>query len=71
MEWDNLDGRVTKRLDWDRRKNHMRHIPPIAHAQINLKGTITFDIEQHRNPDQNKGKAHQMQQMDATDGHIQ
>ena len=46
--------RATKRPDWDRPKNHMRHIAPIAHAHINFKGTITFDLEQHRNPDQNE-----------------
>ena len=45
--------RATKRPDWDRPKNHMRHIAPIAHAHINLKGTITFDLEQHRNPGKN------------------
>lgn len=48
--------RVTKRSDWDRPKNHMRHITPIAHAHINLKGTITFDLEQHRYPEQCEGK---------------
>ena len=45
---------ATKRPDWDRPKSHMRHIAPIAHAHINLKGTITFDLEQHKNPGQNE-----------------
>nr|WP_171180530.1 Tn3 family transposase [Ruegeria sp. HKCCD8929] len=48
--------RTTKRPDWDRPKYHMRHIAPIAHAHINLKGTITFDLEQRKNPDQNEGQ---------------
>lgn len=47
---------ATKHPDWDRPKSHMRHIAPIAHVHINLKGTITFDLEQHRNPGQNEGK---------------
>lgn len=48
--------RATKRPDWDRPQNHMRHIAPIAHAHINLKGTITFDLEQHKSPGQNEGE---------------
>jgi hypothetical protein len=32
----------------------MRHIAPIAHAHINLKGTLTFNLEQHKNPGQNE-----------------
>ena len=44
--------RATKRSDWGRPQSHMRHIAPIAHTHINLKGTITFDLEQHRNPGQ-------------------
>ena len=43
-----------KRPDWDRPKEHMRHIAPIAHAHINLKGTLTFNLEQHKNPGQNE-----------------
>lgn len=46
---------VFKRPDWGRPKNHMRHIAPIAHAHINLKGTITFNLEQQKYPGQNKG----------------
>ncbi|MCP5088443.1 MAG: transposase [Rhodobacteraceae bacterium] len=45
--------RATQSAEWDRPKNHMRHIAPIAYAHINLKGTITFDLEQHRTPGQN------------------
>lgn len=48
--------RTTKRPDWDRPKDHIRHIAPIAHAHINLKGTITFDLEQHKNPGQDEGE---------------
>jgi hypothetical protein len=33
----------------------VRHIAPIAHAHINLKGAITFDLELHRNSGQNGG----------------
>ncbi|NVO56936.1 Tn3 family transposase [Rhodobacteraceae bacterium B1Z28] len=42
-----------RRSDWDRSQDHMRHIAPIAHAHINLKGTITFDLERRRNPGKN------------------
>ncbi len=46
--------KATKHPEWNRPQSHMRHIAPIAHAHINLKGTITFDLEQHRNPRQNE-----------------
>lgn len=48
--------RATSNTSWDRPKNHLRHIAPIAHAHINLKGTITFDLEQHRNPGEYGGE---------------
>ena len=46
---------ATKHPDWDRPESHLRHIAPITHAHINLKGTITFNLEQHRKPNQNQG----------------
>lgn len=45
--------RAPKRSDWGRPQSHMRHLAPIAHTPINLKGAITSDLEQHRNPHQN------------------
>ena len=50
---------TTKRPDWDRPRSHLCHIAPIANAHINLKGTITFDLEQHRNPGQNEREKRQ------------
>jgi hypothetical protein len=47
--------RAMKRPGWDRPQSHVRHIAPIAHAHINLKGAITFDLELHRNSGQNGG----------------
>lgn len=44
---------ASKHPKWNRPQSHMRHIAPIAHAHINLKGTITFDLEQHGSPSQN------------------
>jgi TnpA family transposase len=46
--------KATKHKEWNRPQSHLRHIAPIAHAHINLKGSITFDLEQHRNPCQNE-----------------
>ncbi|MEM6415956.1 MAG: Tn3 family transposase, partial [Pseudomonadota bacterium] len=52
---------VIKSAPADWRQEHVRHIAPIAHAHINLRGVMTFDLGKHRdNPfggEQNK-KAH-------------
>ena len=41
-------------LNGNRSQSHLRHISPIKLARLNLKGTIMFDLEQHRDPSKNE-----------------
>ena len=51
------------RPEWNRSQSHQRHISPIKHARLNLKGTIKFDLEQHRDPSKNERVEGKKQQL--------